>query len=84
MPFGLKNAPSVFQRFINRIFSDLIYQNRTIIYLGDILIATKTVEEHLETLKLILQRIKDNRLILNLQKSKFLYTEIDYLGYKVN
>lgn len=84
MPFGLKNAPSVFQRFINNIFKDLIYANRTIIYMDDILIATETLDEHIEILKSILNRIKDNNLTLNLEKSKFVYSEIDYLGYTVS
>ena len=41
MPFGLKNAPAVFQRMMNMQFADLITQGHTIIYMDDILIATE-------------------------------------------
>lgn len=51
MSFGLINAPRVFQRYINIIFFDLIRKGQVLVYLGDILIATGTVEEHLNILR---------------------------------
>lgn len=51
MPFGLTNAPRVFQRYINEAFTDLIRENKVLLHLDDILIATETVEEHLEILQ---------------------------------
>lgn len=50
MPFGLKNAPSTFQRHINKIFSDMIRNDEVIVYLDDIMIATNTYEEHFRIL----------------------------------
>lgn len=41
MLFGLKNAPSVFQRFVNKIFSDMVRDNKVIVYLDDVMIATR-------------------------------------------
>lgn len=56
MPFGLTNAPKVFQRFINSIFSDLIRQDKILLFVDDILIATESIDEHLDILKEILRR----------------------------
>lgn len=49
-PYGLKNGPSVFQRIIFNLFSDLIRQNKVSVYLDDIVIPSKELDEHLETL----------------------------------
>ena len=62
MPFGQKKAPSVFQRFINKIFSDMTKADEVIIYLDDIMIATETVEEHFRILEKIFDRLVENNL----------------------
>ena len=46
MPFGLSDAPSTFQRLVNKIFSDLIDEGVLVVYLDDILIHTKTWQQH--------------------------------------
>ena len=46
MPFGLKTAPSKFQRFVNTVFADLIKTGDVITYLDDFMIATETAEQH--------------------------------------
>jgi len=84
MPFGVTNAPRVFQRFINNIFSKLINDNKILLYLDDILIATETIEEHLKILKDVFQIATQNKLMFRLDKCSFLYEEITYLGYTVN
>lgn len=84
MPFGLKNAPAIFQRFINTIFRDLIDQGKIIIYLDDIFLATDTLEEHRKLLAEVLTRTALRGLKLNLEKCKFGYQEIEYLGYAVS
>lgn len=84
MPFGLKNAPSVFQRFINTIFRQLIDSNKVQIYMDDILVATTTIDEHIHILSEVFELIKQSSLSLNLNKCKFLFEEIDYLGYRVS
>lgn len=50
VPFGIKNGPSGFQRFITRIFRDMIEAGEIIIYIDDILVATKGVKENLRVL----------------------------------
>lgn len=46
MPFGLKNGPSVFQRFITNVFTDFIHAREIVVYMDDILVATVTAEDH--------------------------------------
>lgn len=84
MPFGLKNAPSVFQRFINAIFRSLIDNNKIMIYMDDIMVATDTLEGHFEILEEVFQLIKQHGLQLKMSKCKFFLQEVDYLGYRVD
>ncbi len=57
MPFGLTNAPSTFQRLMNRIFKDLLYKS-VLVYLDDIIIFSKTFQEHLEHLEQVFTTLK--------------------------
>lgn len=83
MPFGLKNGPAVFQRFIANIFSDMIRDGEIIVYIDDILIATVDPEENLRILARVLDRLIEYGLELKLEKCRFLQTAVDYLGYTV-
>lgn len=84
MPFGLTNAPRVFQRFTNKIFRPLIEQNKILLYLDDILIATEDIDEHLRILAEVFRLAQEHRLNFRLDKCSFLYTEITYLGYLID
>lgn len=83
MPFGLKNAPAEFQIYINTIFRDLLDKQLITVYMDDIMIATADTETHFKILTEVLKRLSDRGLKLNLDKSKFLYRKLDYLGYSV-
>lgn len=84
MPFGLKNAPAVFQRFVSEIFHDLIAAGKIQVYIDDIIIATETLDEHFALLETVLRRITEKNLELKLSKCRFAHERIDYLGYTVN
>lgn len=84
MPFGLSNGPSFFMRFIYSAFRKLLDQNKIIIYLDDLLIATETVEENLSILKEVLTVMVNNKLELRVDKCYFLLECIDYLGYTID
>lgn len=81
MPFGLTNAPRLFQRYLNYVFCDLIRQNKILLYLDDILIATETLIEHYDILREVLTLCRSHNLELSLDKCSFLFTSTVYLGY---
>jgi len=84
MPFGICNGPSVFQRFVNDIFKDLIKQKRIVVYFDDIVIATETIDEHLSILSDALKLMSAHQLQIRFDKSQFLKVETIYLGYQVS
>ena len=83
MPFGLSNAPAVFQHMINDIFRDML-DNGLIVYLDDLLIYSKTMEEHQRILQEVLHRLRKARLFAKLEKCEFYRTSIEFLGFIVS
>jgi hypothetical protein len=83
MPFGMRNAPATFQRMINDILRDFLYKFDTI-YLDDVSVFSRTMEEHLKHLRLVLQRFKEVGLKLRLKKCFFGLQWIEYMGYTVS
>lgn len=81
MPFGMSNAPSTFMRLMTDILKPLL--NDCVVYFDDILIFNKDKESHLKDLKKVLVILKQNSLILNMQKCDFLVHELVFLGYIV-
>ena len=74
--FGFTNAPACFQRAMDSIFEDLDF---VVVYLDDIIVCSKTEEEHIEHLKLVFERIRKFNLKLKLEKCKFFQKELKYL-----
>lgn len=70
-------------RFTETIFN-MMRENKVLIYLDDILIATKTLEEHFEIFKEVLNLARQYRLQIRLDKCRLFFNEITYLGYLVN
>jgi hypothetical protein len=83
MPFGLTNAPATFQHLMNKILQPYL-DKFVVVYLDDILIFSKTPEEHLEHVAKVLEVLKDNQLYVGLDKCAFGLSEIDFLGHVVS
>lgn len=83
MPFGLANAPAVFQRMMNHVLGQARF-NKATVYLDDLLIFGETPFECITRLEEVLILLEKAQLKLNLFKCSFLQTKIDYLGYKIS
>lgn len=83
MPFGLCNAPSTFQRLMERIFGDLSFQ-KLLLYLDDIIIFSSTFKDHLQRLEMVLSRLQERNLKLKFKKCQFFQKEVRYLGHIVS
>lgn len=80
MPFGLRNAAQTFQRMINQVVQNLDF---CFVYLDDIVIASSSLEEHLNHLRILFKKLGAAGLCINVLKYVFGVSEIDFLGYKV-
>lgn len=83
MFFGLTNSPATFQHMMDDIFGDLVRKGVVIVYMDDILVYTKTLEEHRQIVREVLKRLRQHRLYLKLDKCAFEKEEIDFLGIVV-
>ena len=83
MPFGLQNAPSTFQRLMTCCFGDLNFTH-LLIYLDDIIIFSKSFNEHLERLQLVFDRLREHGLKLKPSKCQLVRKEVQYLGHLVS
>ncbi|CAH2101183.1 unnamed protein product [Euphydryas editha] len=84
MPFGLKNAPSTFLRLMNTVLSSL-QGLHCYIYLDDCILYSADLPNHIDKLKLVLERFRQHNLKLLLQpdKCEFLRREVTYLGHVI-
>jgi len=82
MPFGLTNAPSVFQRHLNNILAEKIDRG-VVAYIDDILIYSKTEEEHIELVRWVLQKLMENNLCIDIDKCLFHVPEVEFVGFQV-
>jgi hypothetical protein len=82
MPFGSKNAPSTFQRLMDRVLRGLTWK-QCLVYIDDVLVFARSFKEHCERLDAVLGRIEEAGLKLKPSKCEFGTSEVNYLGFQV-
>ena len=80
MPFGLLNVPSIFQRFMNKVFSDML-DICVVVYLDDILIYSDNLESYKNHVREVLNRLQNNRLYMSPAKCAFHWRKVEFLGF---
>ncbi|MBW0483292.1 hypothetical protein O181_023007 [Austropuccinia psidii MF-1] len=84
MPFGIKNAPSHYQRMMNTIFPTELSEGWLIIYLYDIIICSDSWSLHLERLARVLDKATGVNMKISLKKCNFGFEELKALGHMVS
>lgn len=80
MPFGLQNAPAIFQRVMNQVLSGLTWRY-CLVYLDDILIFSESFDEHMMHLQAVFDRLRAANLFLTAKKCTFFAKQLKYLGH---
>lgn len=80
MPMGLTNAPATFQRMINNVLRQYL-DIFVVVYLDDILVFSKTLEEHKHHVHKVLTTLQDAKLLVEPEKTKFHAQEVTFLGH---
>jgi hypothetical protein len=83
MSFGLTNAPAYFMNLMNKVFME--YLDRfVVVFIDDILIYSKSDSDHEEHLRLVLQKLRDNKLYAKYSKCEFWIDEVPFLGHIIS
>ncbi|GKB86345.1 putative reverse transcriptase domain-containing protein [Tanacetum coccineum] len=83
MPFGLTNAPAIFIDLMNRVCRSYL-DKFVIVFIDDILIYSKTQEEHVEHLRLVLRLLKRDKLYAKFSKRELWLREVQFLRHVIN
>jgi len=83
MPFGLVNAPGVFQAVMNKVVKRM-KPGEVLAYLDDVIVPSKTFDEGTQRLEKFFRTLKESGLTIRYDKCKFLQSEITFLGHIVN
>jgi hypothetical protein len=83
MPFDLTNALATFQCLMNAIFGPHM-RKFVLIFMDDILVFSKSLDEHLDLLRIVFQILMDNKLSLKFRKCNFAQQQIFYLGHIIS
>ena len=83
MPFGLTNAPATFQCVMNQILQPYL-RKFVLVFLDDILIYSKTLEDHQQHLQQVLDTLRQHQLYLKESKCTFAQSSLEYLGHVIS
>ena len=83
MSFGLTNAPTSFMDFMHRVFQPYLDQ-LVVVFMDDILIYSKSEEDHEGHLRIVLQTLREHQLYAKFSKCEFWLTEVGFLGHVVS
>src|SRR5579859_7747697 len=83
MSFGLTNAPASFMYLMNKVFMEYL-DKFVVVFIDDILIYSKSEEEHEEHLRLALQKLRENQLYAKFSKCEFWINEVQFVGHVIS
>jgi len=83
VPFGLNKTFAVFMNLVNDVFQDFL-ENFICVYLDDILVYSENPDDHLQHLRLTLDKLRANTLYVKRSKCQFAETTVDYLGHVIS
>lgn len=82
LPMGLCNAPGTFMQLMNQTFADMLDKN-VLCFLDDILVFSRTEEEHVQHLRTVLTRLREQELYVKSSKCAFMQREVSFLGHRI-
>ena len=80
MFFRLTNSPATFQAMINNLLKDLMVEEKIVVFIDDVIIATETEEGHNEIVEEVLRRLEENDLFVKPEKCMWKVREVGFLG----
>jgi hypothetical protein len=83
MSFGLTNAPAHFMYLMNSIFMPEL-DKFVVVFIDDILVYSKSTEDHEEHLRVVLQRLRDHQIYAKFSKCEFWINEVPFLGHVIS
>ena len=83
MSFGLTNAPAAFMDLMNKVFEEYL-EKFVIVFIDDILVCSRTMEEHELHLNIVLEKLREKKWYANFSKCKFFLEKVTFLGHVVS
>ena len=80
MFFGLTNSPAMFQAMMNNLLRDLVVEEKVVVFIDDVMVATETEEGHNEIVEEVLRRLEENDLFVKPEKCVWKVREVGFLG----